>query len=87
MKFNDTFINRTERFTLGIEITTGKPYLSIPVSNRLVDYEEYYEISSDSYALFLNDPSAASDFAERCRNREEDQRLILKPGSDRGVAT
>lgn len=87
MKFNDTFINRTERFTLGIETITGAPYLSIPVSNRLVDYEEYYEISSDSYKLFLNDPSAASDFAERCRNREEDQRLILKPGSDRGVAS
>lgn len=87
MKFNDTFINRTERFTLGIEITTGTPYLSIPVSNRLVDYEEYYEISSESYELLLNDPSAASDFAERCRSRQEDQRLILKPGSDRGVTS
>lgn len=87
MKFKDTLINQTERFTLGVETLSGTPYLSIPVSNRLVDYEEYYEISSDSYELFLNDRSAASDFAERCRNRQEDQRLMLKPGSDRGVAS
>lgn len=40
MKFNDTYVNVAERFSLGIEEVSGTPYLSIPVSNRMVDYEE-----------------------------------------------
>jgi hypothetical protein len=57
------------------------------VSNRLVDYEEYYAISEKSYALFLIDSAAALAFVERCRNRLEDEHLMFAPGSDRGVAT
>jgi hypothetical protein len=87
MKFNDTFVNKDERFTIGIEEVTGKYYVSIPVSNRLVDYDEYYEISIESYELFLRDSSAALNFVERCRARQEDESLMFKPGADRGVAT
>jgi hypothetical protein len=87
MKFNDTYVNAAERFSLGIEEVSGSPYLSIPVSNRMVDYEEYYQIDRASYDLYLTDSAAALAFVKRCRNRELDERLILKPGSDRGVAT
>jgi hypothetical protein len=87
MKFCDTVINTDERFTVGIEETTGKYYVSIPVSNRMVDYDEYYEISQESYEIFLKSSSAALTFVERCRAREEDGRLMFKPGADRGTPT
>jgi hypothetical protein len=87
LKFDETLVNRTERFALGVETTTGRHYVSIPVSSRLVDYEEYYAISEKSYALFLIDSAAALAFVERCRNRLEDEHLMFAPGSDRGVAT
>jgi hypothetical protein len=87
LKFDETLVNRTERFTLGVETSTGRHYVSIPVSSRLVDYEEYYAISEKSYALFLIDSAAALAFVERCRNRLEDEHLMFAPGSDRGVAT
>lgn len=87
MKFNDTHVNAAERFSLGIEEVSGTPYLSIPVSNRMVDYEEYYQIDRVTYDLYLTDSVAAMAFVKRCRIRELDERLIVKPGSDRGVAT
>lgn len=86
MKFTDTLVQREERFALGIEETTGKFYLSIPVSNGLVDYEEYYELDRAAYERYLADPKAALPFVQRCRAREEDARLIVKPGSNRGTA-
>lgn len=87
MKFNDTIVNTDERFTIGIEEVTGKFYASIPVSNRLVGYDEYYEISEEPYELFLKNSSAARIFVERCRARQEDELLIFQPGADRGIAT
>ena len=86
MKFTDTLVQREERFALGIEETTGKFYLSIPVSNGLVDYEEYYELDRATYERYLADPKTALPFVQRCRAREEDARLIVKPGSNRGTA-
>ena len=87
MIFDDTQINTGERFTIGIEEVSGKPYVSIPVSNRMVDYDEYYQIDRATYDLYLANSAAALEFVKRCRNREVDELLIFKPGIDRGVAT
>ncbi|RMV81119.1 hypothetical protein ALP04_04715 [Pseudomonas amygdali pv. sesami] len=38
MVFKDGFVNRDLMFSLGIEETSGRFYLSFPVSNGLVDY-------------------------------------------------
>jgi hypothetical protein len=73
-------------FSLGVEETTGRFYVSIPVSNGLVDYEEYYEIDRASFELFQNDIDAAVDFVMKCRRRELDELLIEKPGTNRGSA-
>ncbi len=86
MKFNDVLVSREGRFSLGEEEQTGKYYLSIPVSNGMVDYEEYYEIDRLAFEHYRADPKAALEFAERCRNREVDELLIVKPGSNRGTA-
>ncbi|MHC8394214.1 hypothetical protein ACYZT8_11220 [Pseudomonas sp. LB3P93] len=87
MKFNDIFFSKNERFSIGIEEESGKFYISIPVSNRMVDYEEYFEIDKSTFDTYIKNPASALAFVERCRNREVDYLLIIKPGIDRGVAT
>jgi hypothetical protein len=85
MKFEDTYFSKEDRYSLGIESTSGRHYVSIPVSNGIVDYEEYYEITPDEYQLFLSDKAAAVEFVESCRKHERDDLLIQKPGSNRGT--
>jgi hypothetical protein len=85
-RFQDTYVNSLERFSVGQELDTGLFYLSIPVSNRITDYEEYYEISREAHDRYPHDPAELSEFAEKRRRRECDHYLFIKPGSDRGVA-
>jgi hypothetical protein len=39
-------------FTLGVEAGCGRHYASISVSDGLVDYEEYYELTPEQYQTF-----------------------------------
>ena len=83
-RFVDAHVSRAHRFALGRDSVGGTPYLAVPVRNRMVDYEEYYRLSDAEYATFHDDEAAAARFADACRRREHDDRLILQPGSDRG---
>ena len=85
MKFDDRYFSREDRYSLGVESTSGRNYASIPVSNGIVDYEEYYEITPDQFAEYLADRDAAIQFVESCRRHEHDDLLIQKPGSNRGT--
>jgi hypothetical protein len=85
MKFDDTFFAREDRYSLGVESSSGRYYASIPVSNGIVDYEEYYEITPEQYQIFLADRDSAFEFVESCRRHEQDDLLIEKPGSNRGT--
>jgi hypothetical protein len=87
MNFQDVFVNALERFSIGVEQETGRRYVSIPVSNGVVDYEEYFEIDEVQFHRYQRDPSSALEFVRRCRARELDDLLMVKPGRDRGVAT
>jgi hypothetical protein len=69
-----------------VEEETGRHYVAIPVSSGIVDYEEYYAIDRPTFDRFLVDPVAALDFVVRCRARELDDRLMIAPGWNRGVA-
>lgn len=86
MKFTDIYFNREERFSLGIEETSGKLYVSFPVRNDMIEYEEYYEINRERFDLFQKDLNAALEFVNRGRRRELDELLIQKPGSRRGTS-
>jgi hypothetical protein len=86
LKFNDVLVSREFRFSLGEEEESGRYYVSIPVSNGLADYEEYYEIDRTAFERYRVDPAAALPFVDRCRNREADELLIVQPGSNRGTA-
>lgn len=86
MKFVDTTTNREHRFSIGREQESGRHYLSIPVANRLCDYEEYYGISAAAHDAYPGNLDALVEFARQCRLRANDHLLLLQPGSDRGVA-
>ena len=86
MKFQDVFVSREHMFSVGIEKESGRFYVSIPVSNGMVDYEEYYEIDRETFELFKRDPDAALPFVIRCRKRELYELLLIQPGTNRGTA-
>ena len=86
MKFQDVFVSREHMFSVGIEKESGRFYVSIPVSNGMVDYEEYYEIDRATFELFKRDPNAALPFVMRCRKRELDELLLIQRGTNRGTA-
>lgn len=52
MKFEDVYFSKEDRYSIGTETDSGRHYVSMPVSNGLVDYEEYYEIDAEQYKLF-----------------------------------
>lgn len=85
MNFEDKYFSRDDRYSLGVESTSGRNYASIPVSNGIVDYEEYYELTPEQFDRFLADHKAAVQFVESCRRHEQDDLLIQKPGSNRGT--
>ena len=85
-RFHVTSHNKQGRFALGHDTHDNSKFIAIPVANRMVDYEEYYRLSDAEFAAFEADEAAALAFADTCRQRAQDERLILKPGSDRGTA-
>ncbi|MFJ3525602.1 hypothetical protein ACIPO9_24250 [Pseudomonas sp. NPDC090203] len=86
MKFKDILVSAEHMFSLGVEETTGRFYVSFPVSNGMVDYEEYYVIDRPTLELFQKDVEAAVCFVTRCRRRELDALLMIQPGANRGTA-
>ena len=84
-RFIDEHVSREGRYSLGRDLKTSGYYISIPVANSLVDYEEYSNISAKNFVDYLRKPSIAMTFADECRGRIHDDRLILLPGADRGT--
>lgn len=86
MKYRDVFVSKDQRFSVGVEEPSGRYYLSIPLSNSMVDYEAYYQLTPELFSAYSADPALAFPFVERCRRRECDDLLLMQPGRDRGVA-
>ncbi|HAS6151909.1 TPA: hypothetical protein I7712_03775 [Vibrio vulnificus] len=84
MKFKDLYISRVDRFSVGIEEQLGVYYLSIPVSNGFVDYEEYYEVDSNALEEIARNYNGFLKTVEACRNRKMDHHLLVTPGKKRG---
>lgn len=85
VSFVKTFLSQKYRYWLGHEKDSGRPILGIPVSNRMVDYIEYYWLTPNQYDEFVANDIAAGAFADACRRREQDELLAFRPGPDRGV--
>ncbi|GAB18777.1 hypothetical protein GOEFS_064_00160 [Gordonia effusa NBRC 100432] len=84
-RFNTEYSARDQCYALGTESPTKQFYLAIPVSTASVEYNEYYTLSEGEYRHFMDSREAAITFADECRIREHDDRLIIKPGSNRGA--
>jgi hypothetical protein len=84
MHFVDAIVVKADRFAIGTETISGRHYVSFPVSNGFVDYEEYYEISPVDFASYCGDPSLARPLVAECRRRQHDDLLMVKPGRLRG---
>ena len=50
----------------------------------MVDYKEYYLLSSEQFLELEANRAGAKKFADDCRIKRHDDLLILKPRSDRG---
>jgi hypothetical protein len=86
MKCVDTTVNREHRFSIGRDLESGRYYLAIPVTNRLCDYEEFYEITAAMHDQYPGNLHHVAGFADRCRARLCDDLLLIPPGTDRGFA-
>jgi hypothetical protein len=85
MRPRDEFFSRAERYSLGVDEETGRPYASFPVNSSAVGYEEYYGLTDDQYRRFLADGAVALAFVEECRRHEHDELLLQRPGWNRGI--
>lgn len=77
-RFQDTFISREHRFSLGIDLQTDRHYLSTPVSgvNRAVEWEAYFTITEGQFQDFQANPASTDAFTEDCRMGRNEHLLI-----------
>jgi len=76
-KFKDLFFSRELRFSIGQEEITGKQYISFPVRNPYVEYEEYYALSDNQFMSFMENPNNALIYLEECRDRRHDDLMLF----------
>jgi hypothetical protein len=77
--FIDELLSVEGRYSIGYEKITGEYYISFPLTNHLVDYEEYYRLTKDEHDLFLLNQIEAKIFLEKCYRHLEDHRMIFYP--------
>ena len=56
-RFIDEHVSREGRYSLGRDLNASGYYISIPVSNSLVDYEEYYNITAQNLHTICENPA------------------------------
>jgi hypothetical protein len=84
-RFEETYFSLEHRYSLGIDLKVDGYFLSFPVTNGVVDYEEHYGLTSAQYELLMTDQTAALKFLDECRRREHDELLVYRPHSSRGI--
>lgn len=80
------FVDPVNRFSLDIDEESGRTFLSIPVRNRMAEYEEWYEVDTGTFEKYKADPTLAYDLVSKAKRREVDHLLLFQPGADRGFA-
>ena len=84
-RFKDTYFSLEHRYSLGIDLAGDGYFLSFPVTNGVVDYEEHYLLTSAQYELLMTDQTAALMFLDECRRHEHDELLAYRPHANRGI--
>ncbi|RYZ85932.1 MAG: hypothetical protein EOP04_14935 [Proteobacteria bacterium] len=86
MKLVREKVSREAWAGVGYSEELDKYLLHIPVSNKMIDYLEYYIITEVEFKVFTSDSGLSSlkSFADECRQHKHDDRLLRQPGTDRG---
>ena len=79
-------VDKVNRFSISTN-EEKRYFISIPVSNPYVDYEEHYEISKREFEQYIEDTNLALEFVKECKDHKHDELLLEKPGKYRGIAT
>ena len=72
------------QFHLENHLDRFEKYLSFPVFNGMAEYTEYYEILPDELDAIMNNEAFRKRVLAKSRNRQNDDRLLFKPGRMRG---
>lgn len=75
-KFKDTKVYSTHYFSIGIEELSNQPYISIPVSNGMIETEEYYKLDEKLYKSYEQYESDLIQLARDCFDKKNDENLI-----------
>jgi hypothetical protein len=83
----DTFVSSKKKYSLGIEIDSGKKYLSFLTAarDRMIDYEVRYFISEVEYLRAFVDEKWCCLFIEEClEGKHEDVKIspVMGGGSE-----
>ena len=78
------YVDRVMRFSLDADEDSGRTFLSIPVRNQMVEYDEWYEIDMETFERFVADPTQAHAMVDQAKARQIDHLLLFPPGTDRG---
>ena len=70
---------------MDVDLDSGRTFVSIPVRNQMVEYDEWYEVDREAFENYVRDPALAHVFVAQAKRRELDHLLLLPPGSDRGA--
>ncbi len=84
MKFVIVKVFKDDRFALEKDVDTGNYYVTFPVFNGLAEYSEFYKITEVEFDDFISDQVLLKQFVKACRERKNDDRLLMKPGRLRG---
>lgn len=84
MKFRDILVDKEYRFAIEEDLESGNFYISFPVFNGLSEYSEFYQINQHELINFLNNRDLLKEFVKKCKDRQMDDRLLMKPGRIRG---
>lgn len=60
-------LNEKRYFSFRQDEITGKYYLSIPVSNSLIDYMEYYEVPKNMVDFYPSNIQEVEELVKKCR--------------------
>jgi len=71
MIFTDTHVNKEKRYSLGIEKNSGEFYISFPVYNGLVEYEEYYQLTTEQYDGYPENSVELEQFLNECKSQKK----------------
>ena len=82
--FKELVVLPDERISVGIDESTGKYCLAIPVSNGLAEYSEFYVIEQNEFEALTRSLDPVRAIARLSRERKNDSRLLLSPGRIRG---